>query len=285
MHRRIRIIALLIVAAISLGLAGCTTPPANPASTTEPVATADTQTRLEKIKASGQLVMATESGFAPYEFIVAKDGKSSVEGMDIEIAREIAADLGVTLVIEDIPFDTIIAAVQTGAVDIAIAGITPRADRREAVDFSDLYFQASQTVMVRKGEEASYPDTASFAGKTLGAQKGSLQQYLLEDEIPDAEPRVIDAIAQMVLELRNKQIDGIVMEGPVADNWVRNYPNDLAIVPFTIPDPEGGNAIAIPKGNDDLVAAINETLKRLESEGKIQEFLFAAIELYEVQPK
>ncbi len=276
-----RIVAAALLAVLAVSFAACTKPAPAPAPS---AATTDSE-RMQKIKKAGKLIMGTESGFAPYEFVTVKDGKSSVEGMDIDIAREIAKDLGVELVVEDMVFDALIAAVQTGAVDIAIAGLTPTAERKESVDFSSIYFLAKQTVMVRKGEEAAYPTPDAFAGKIVGAQKGSLQEALLESDLSKATPRVIDAIPNMVIELLNKQIDGIVMEGPVADNWLRSRANELAVVPFTIPDPDGGNAIAIPKGSPDLLDAINASLKRLQDAGQIDKFLLAATELYDAQPK
>lgn len=98
------------------------------------------------IQYDGQLVMATNAEFPPYEYY---DGDQIV-GFDVDLAKAICDKLGKELVIEDMAFDSIIAAVQSGKADFGAAGLTIREDRLENVDFTDTYCHASQVIIIRK---------------------------------------------------------------------------------------------------------------------------------------
>ena len=116
---------------------------------------------------SQKLVMATNAAFPPYESV---DG-SEIIGIDPEIAKLIADDLGRELVIEDMAFDSIIAAVQSGKADIAMAGLTVTEDRKQNINFSDPYTEAAQVIVVKKDSTVTCPD--DLEGKTIGVQIGT----------------------------------------------------------------------------------------------------------------
>ena len=97
---------------------------------------------LDKIKASGKIILGTSADYPPYEFHALVDGKDTIVGFDIELAKEIAKDLGVELEIKDMSFDGLLAALVSGNVDMVISGMTPTEERRQNVDFSDIYYQA-----------------------------------------------------------------------------------------------------------------------------------------------
>ena len=110
------------------------------------------------------LVMATNAEFPPYEY---REGDSIV-GIDVEIAQAIADDLGLELVIEDMAFDSVIAAVQSGKADIGAAGLTVDEDRLQNVNFSDPYTTAAQVVIIKDGSPVDSPD--DLVGKKVGVQ-------------------------------------------------------------------------------------------------------------------
>ena len=92
---------------------------------------------VEAIKARGKLVVTTEAGYAPFEFL---DENDNVIGLDASLAQALADDLGVELDIQNIAFTSVVPEVQAGNADMAIAGLTPNADRKKSVDMSDMYY-------------------------------------------------------------------------------------------------------------------------------------------------
>ena len=101
---------------------------------------------VEAIKAKGVLVVTTEAGYAPFEFL---DENDNVVGLDASLAQALADDLGVELDIQNIAFDSVVAEVQAGNADMAIAGLTPNADRKKSVDMSDMYYAGGQMEAAR----------------------------------------------------------------------------------------------------------------------------------------
>ena len=96
-------------------------------------------------RSNGTLIMATNAAFEPYEFYE----NNKIVGIDADLAQAIADKLGMELVINDMDFDAIIAAVQSGKADIGVAGMTITEDRLESVDFTDSYTTAKQVIVVR----------------------------------------------------------------------------------------------------------------------------------------
>lgn len=104
----------------------------------------------ESVERDGQLIMATNAEFPPYEFHDTVDGEDAIMGVDADVARAICDYLGKELVIEDMAFDSIITAVQGGKADVGFAGMTVTEDRLKSVDFSDTYCTARQVVIVKE---------------------------------------------------------------------------------------------------------------------------------------
>ncbi|HAG68951.1 MAG TPA: ABC transporter substrate-binding protein, partial [Lachnospiraceae bacterium] len=137
-----------------MSLFGCAVPSGTGAAAGQG-ANAQAAEGSEGAKGSGEvLVMATNAEFPPYEFY---DGNTIV-GIDAEIAQAIAEDMGMTLKIEDMAFDSVIASVQTGKADIGVAGLTVTEDRLQNVNFSDSYADSSQMIIVAEGSEVDEPD-------------------------------------------------------------------------------------------------------------------------------
>ena len=116
---------------------------------------------VEAIKAKGVLVVTTEAGYAPFEFL---DENDNVVGLDASLAQALADDLGVELDVQNIAFDSVVAEVQAGNADMAIAGLTPNADRKKSVDMSDMYYAGGQCMLERL---IALPDVLGKGGKQL----------------------------------------------------------------------------------------------------------------------
>ena len=98
---------------------------------------------MAAIQAKGKLVVTTEAGYAPFEFL---DENDNVIGLDASLAQKLADDLGVELDMQNIAFDSVVAEVQAGNADMAIAGLTPNNDRKNSVDLSDMYYEGEMCI-------------------------------------------------------------------------------------------------------------------------------------------
>ncbi len=227
---------------------------------------------MKKIEKSGKLVIGTSADYAPYEYHTVLDGKDTIIGIDISIAQEISKDLGVQLEIVDMGFEELIAALNTDKVDIVIAGMTPDEDRKKAVDFSKIYYEAKQGVLIRSEDKEKIKSIADLSGKKAGAQLGTVQEKIVKEQIKEADVISLGKIPDLVAELKNKKIDALVVDLPVAAGYVKNN-DDLIISDIEVKEEVGGFAIAVKKGNAELVKLIDKSLDRLMQEGAIDKFV------------
>lgn len=221
---------------------------------------AGAQNGLESVKASGKLVVATSPDYAPYEF-PGPDG--SIVGADMVLAQYIADKLGVELVIDSYDFDGVLAAVATGKVDLALAGIDPTPERAESMDFSDVYYnESNQVVVIHKDNAATLNTLAAFAGKKVAAQNGTVQETMVKDYLPDSQLEPVAKVPDGVMMLLSKNVDGMAMASVIADQYVANYP-ELVICEETFAFESLGIAVALTKGNSELLAAVNEAISEV----------------------
>ena len=233
---------------------------------------------VDKIKKSGKLVLGTSPDYPPYEFI---NGKNEIVGFDIEIAKELAKDLGVKLEIKDMKFDGLLAALQSGNVDIVLAGMTPNEDRKKNVDFTKIYYTSLQGIVVRAEDKDKYNTLDALAGKKIGVQKGSIQEGLAKEQIKNADIKALGKVTDLMLELKNKKVDALVVEKPVAEAYVSKNP-DLSIPAVTVTQSEeNGSAVAVKKGSEDLVEALNKSLDRIIKDKLVDKFVTEANEQVE----
>lgn len=255
-----KIFCLVIVAVIGISIAGC--------------GSGATMKRIEK---TGKLVVGTSGDYAPYEYHALVNGKDTIIGIDMSIAKELAKDMGVELQIVDTDFNGLLTSLNTNKVDIVIAGMNPDPERSKAVDFSKIYYEAKQGVMVRAEDKDKIKSIADLDGKKVGAQLGTTQEKIVKEQIKGADLISLGKIPDLVMELKNKKIDALVVELPVANGYVKNN-NDLALTDIAVKDDTGGSAIAIKKGNTNLVEQVNKTLDRLMKDGTIDKFVQEANE-------
>ncbi|MBO4267309.1 MAG: basic amino acid ABC transporter substrate-binding protein [Lachnospiraceae bacterium] len=212
---------------------------------------------------SQKLVMATNAAFPPYESV---DG-SEIIGIDPEIAKLIADDLGRELVIEDMAFDSIIAAVQSGKADIAMAGLTVTEDRKQNINFSDPYTEAAQVIVVKKDSTVTCPD--DLEGKTIGVQIGTTGDIYAGD-IADAVIERYSKYFEAINALNQDKIDAVIVDREPAKVFV-NDSDELKMIDeeFTLEE----YAIGVAKENTELLDQINASLKKLQDSGKIDEII------------
>jgi ABC-type amino acid transport substrate-binding protein len=271
-----KLMGVLLVLTMSLGIfAGCaskSTATTQPAASGKPETTASAGGKVEKIKKSGVLVLGTAADYAPYIFHKVKNGSDSIVGFDLEIAKAIAAELGVELKIQDMKFNGLLAALKADSIDLIVAGMAPTEERKKSVDFSDNYLDALQSIMIRTEDKDKYKSLEDFKGKTLGVQTSSTQEKIAKEEIPNANYVSVPEIPNLVLELKNKKIDGLVIESTVGLGYTKKYA-DLYTSTVQFKNSKKGSAIAVNKGNEDLLKVINSVIAKLKSENKIDEWM------------
>lgn len=218
------------------------------------------ETEAEASESKGTLVMATNAEFPPYEF---HEG-GEIVGIDVEIARAIATEMGMDFEIEDIAFDSIIPEVTSGKADFGAAGMTVTEDRKQSVDFSDSYATATQVVIVKEGSEiASVED---LVGKTIGVQLGTTGDIYAED-IEDVTLERYNKGFEAVQALSQDKIDAVIIDGEPAKVFVAEN-EGLTILDEAFTTEE--YAICVKKGNTELLEGINAAIAKLKESGELQ---------------
>lgn len=212
-----------------------------------------------------KLIMATEAGFAPYEYT--EDG-STVVGVDVDIANEIAKALGKELEIQNTDFDGALLAVQNGKVDFAAAGISVTEERKEKMDFTIEYATSKQVIVVNKSANKINSVEDIKADTLVGVQLGNVADFYCSDEM-DCVVKQYKKFLEAAQELKNNKIDCIVMDSLPATQMVESN-DDLMILDEELFTDK--YAIAVQKGNKELLDQINEVLEDLIADGKIEEY-------------
>lgn len=226
----------------------------------------------------GFITLGTSADYPPYEWPMQVEGKNTLVGIDIEIAKEIAHALGKNLKVVNKGFDFLLDDLENGKVDFVLAGMTPTEERAEQVDFSMVYYEAIQVILIRKTMINTYTSIESLnvSNLRIGAQMGSIQQELTNDTFTIAQKSFIQSIPDLVMRLMDGQVDAVIMEKPVADGYVLNQ-TSLAISSIQIGDPDGGSAVAVQKGNIELLKVINAVLIDLIESGQMDQIVADAV--------
>ena len=277
-----KIVSAVMVGAMALSLAACggnAASSAPAASSAAAASTADSAAASEiKTVNPGTLTVAPSPAFAPYEFYhIDENGDAQLSGFDVTLAGVIADKLGLELNIIPMDFDGILMELQSGNVDLGMAGFSPEPERAEVLDFSDIYYLGGQSFCVTKANLDTYKDYADFDGKSVGAQTGSIQMGLAEKNTPNANIVGLSKVTDVINELLTGKLDGAFIETAVAECYAKNYP-DLAIA-WEVPYDSEGSAIALQKGNDALLAAVNGVIAEVLEDGTMDQLIADANEL------
>ncbi len=234
-----KMVTVLLVAMMGMGLAACGK------------------------KESTTLVMATNAEFPPYEYY---DGDEIV-GIDVEIAEAVAEELGLELKVEDMAFDAIVVAVESGKADVGIAGMTVTEKRLKNVDFSDSYATATQVIIVQEDSEIATAD--DLVGKTVGVQLGTTGDILASD-IEGVTMERFNKGLEAVQSLAQGKIDCVIIDNEPAKEFVANT-DGVKLLEEKYAEEE--YAIAIKKGNTELLDKVNDALASLKDSGELDEII------------
>ena len=267
-----KVVASALLGIMTMGLVGC-------GSSDNASSEGNKKDLLDTIQEKGKVVVGMSADYAPYEFhYIDENGKDVIGGFDVDIANEIADALGVELVIQEMDFDALVAALPAGKVDLVISGMNPTEERAKVVDFSEIYYNSQHGILVRAEDVDKYKTFADLEGVKVGAQLGSTQEQIARSEIPNADLQLLNNVNNLILELKAGKVDAIIMEKPVAEMAIKSNP-ELAVGNPIYEDKTGGNAVGMAKNNPELLAKINEVIKELNESGKMDEYIVKANEL------
>ena len=282
-----KLTAIMLASVMAFSLAACsgdssesTAPESSSTATSEEAAsseTASSETASAETASydvttveEGKLIMSTNAAFPPYEMT---NDAGEYEGIDVDMATEIANRLGLELQIDDMDFDAALLAVQTGKSDIAMAGITVTEDRLVNMDFSDTYANGVQVVIVPEDSDIASIDDLN--GKMIGVQRGTTGDMYCSADPEDGgygEDNVtkFDNGLTAVQNLISGKVDAVVIDNAPAQEFVAANPG-LKILDTTFADED--YAIGVAKGNTQLLDAINSILADMEADGTTQNII------------
>lgn len=235
---------------------------------------AQPQAGQEASQPSGEkktLIMATSADYKPYEFHDLTSGKDEIVGFDIDIARYIGKELGFEVQITDMNFDGLVPALQTKRADFVMAGMTPTPERQKNVDFSDIYYDAKNTIVSKKDSNLTKPE--QLAGKKVGVQLGSIQEGAAKELAKTAQGLQITSlnkIGEIIEEVKTGRVDAAIIEDTVAKGFVASNPELQLTVIET--DETNGSAVAFPKGSPHT-AEFNKVIKKMQENGELDKLI------------
>ena len=215
-------------------------------------------------KKKDTIIVGTEAGFAPYEYMKGND----VVGIDMDIAQEIADYLGKELEIRNMDFKGALLAVQNGTVDFVAAGVSVDEERALVMDFSVDYVNSTEVVVVNK-DNPTVASIDDLNDKIVGVQQGNIADFWVEENIAAKEVKSYTKFSQAAEDLKNSRIDCIVMDQYPAEEMVATN-SELVILDGVLF--EDKYAIAVQKGNKELLDDINTVIEKLIEDGKIEDF-------------
>ncbi|KRM06069.1 MAG: transporter substrate-binding domain-containing protein [Liquorilactobacillus ghanensis] len=249
------VLSLLVVGLIFLA-AGCS----NSSSKTNEV---------KKIQNRGTLVIGTSADFAPFEFPVVQNGQKKIIGYDILLAQKIAKNLGVKLKIENVEFSSLISELKDKKVDMIISGLSVTKQRKKSISFSEPYYTTKNVLLVRKADKNKYDSLNQLAKKNIGVQQGSTQQAVAKKKLKKSNLVVESVVTSLATELKGNKLDGVLVEGGVAEGYVSKYPDQYAIASVKMPIEKESQSysVGIDKSNQALVKRVNTVISKLKKDG------------------
>ena len=262
-----KIISVMIALAVVFSLGGC--------------GTQNTKQDAAQTGESDALRVGMECNYAPYNWSQADDSNGAVaisnvdnmytNGYDVQVAQKIADAMGKKLEIYSYEWDSLIPAVQSGNLDMIIAGMSPTSERKEKIDFSNNYYTSNLVIVTKKGSLADVKTIADLDGKKIAAQSGTFHLDALTNQTKAQVNEMAD-FSTMLIALSAGTIDGYVAEEPTAMavcqdaayDYVSLKNNDTG---FTVEDDEVSIAVGVKKGSD-LTAKINEAIADLDADAQ-----------------
>ena len=234
----------------------------------QPITPEVEESEEEIMSLSDTYVVGTSAGFPPFEYV--ENGE--VTGFDIDLMKEIGKLKGFDVEVKDLSFDALIAALKTGNIDIIAAGMTITEEREEIVDFSIPYYSADQAIIVKDDSEKDL--TVLFGKNDIGVQTGTTGDLWVTEKFKDkgiltGDVKHYDTFVLVINDLVNGNIDGVVLDSPVAKRFTELKP--VNITAEIITGEQYG--IAVNQSNKNLLTVINEAIEELRDNGTMDQLI------------
>ncbi len=217
-------------------------------------------------KSTNTIKFGTNAEFPPFEFVTTSGAIGEFDGIDMSIAKEIGVQAGKKATIENMEFDSLLIALQNGQIDAVIAGMTVTDERKEAVDFSMPYYEATQVMIVN--QDSDIKSAADMADKKIVVIQGYTGETCVNDMGYSYE--AFKKGTEAILELNNGKCDVVVIDSATAQKYIKDNTN-LKIVEDPSAFESEQYAIAVKKGNTELLNQINSSIEKMLSDGTISE--------------
>ena len=218
-------------------------------------------------KSSNKIVFGTNAEVPPFEYISTNGVIDGYDGIDMAIASKIGEISGKEIEIANMEFDSLLVAIQNGQIDAAIAGMTATEERAKTVDFSTPYYTATQVMVVKEGSDIK--TAADMEGKAIAVVQGYTGETVVKDLGYQYE--AFKKGTECILELVNGKCDVVVIDSATAKDFVGDN-EGLVIVEDPSAFESEEYAIAVKKGNTELLKTINEAIDKMLADGTISEF-------------
>ena len=213
----------------------------------------------KKAETEKVLRVGTEPAFAPFEF--QKEGSDEFTGFDMDLIRAIGTKLGYKVEISSMGFDALIPALNSGNIDVAIAGMSITDERKKVVVFSDPYYTSGLIVMVKKDDD-TIKGFSDLEGKRIAVQIGTTGANKA-GEVKNAKVTAFNDNTAAAMELKNGGADAVINDSPVLKYYLQQGGSaDAKVVGAVMNSEDYG--IAVKKGNDKLAAEINKALAEMK---------------------
>ena len=247
--------ALLLCLCLLLSLAACGTP--------------DNSKEIQTVR-EGKLTVAFSPDFAPMEFVdLTKEGQDRYVGFDVTLAKFVAENLRLQLILVPMSFDACQKAVAEGSVDMSISGFNWSQEREDNYNLSDYYYATvshdAQVLITLSGNADAFATAEGLAGARIGVQKSSTQEDLAAEQLPDSQHIPFENLDEAVEQLLSGEYDCIAVADGNADAIIAAHPEIIKSgFRFEITEKQTGNLILMQKGNDELTQLVNNILKKAE---------------------
>lgn len=221
-------------------------------------------------KSNDVLVVGTNAAFPPFEYVGGQSG-DEIKGFDIELAKQIAKDAGKTLKVENMKFDSLIVALNSGKIDFIASGMTITPERQASVNFSEPYYEATQVLLVNKDNDTIHT-LDDIKDKHFAVQLGSTADMMSKKYTQNV--TAFNTGFEAIMELKNGKVDLVLFDSEPAANYLAKNP-DLKLIKLDFPAEFYG--FAVSKQQPELLTSINNTLKNLKASGQYQTLVSAHI--------
>jgi cystine transport system substrate-binding protein len=221
---------------------------------------------LEEIRQRGTLIVGLEGTYPPFNY---QDEGGNLVGFEVDVAKAVAEKLGLEPEFQPTKWDGLLAALQSGRVDVVVNQVTVTEERRQTFDFTQPYTVSGIQIIATPATAAEIEGPEDLAGRPVGVVLGTTYEDWLRENVPEADIRTYDDDPTRNQDLRAGRIDAILNDRLIVASLLEQFSGQIVAVgePFATQE----QAIAVAKGNDDLVQALDQALSELREEGTLAE--------------